>query len=87
MNIQDLKQNDKLYALKNGKLIKTFVVRKWIDDRVVLFDDVKFNELILTLGNVNQPACSINSSFGLVTLCTRKNMKYIGDKKWKNLVI
>ena len=39
MNIQDLKQNDKLYALKNGKLIKTFVVRKWIDDRVVLFDD------------------------------------------------
>ena len=70
MNIQDLKQNDKLYALKNGKLIKTFVVRKWIDDRV-----------ILTLGNVNQPACSINSSFGLVTLCTRKNMKYIGDDK------
>ena len=43
MNIKDLKQNDKLYALKNGKLIKTFVVRKWIDDRVVLFDDVKFN--------------------------------------------
>ena len=81
MNIKDLKQNDKLYALKNGKLIKTFVVRKWIDDRVVLFDDVKFNELILTLGNVNQPACSINSSFGLVTLCTRKNMKYIGDDK------
>ena len=60
MNIQDLKQNDKLYALKNGKLIKTFVVRKWIDDRVVLFDDVKFNELILTLGNVkSNKSCAV----------------------------
>ena len=71
MNIKDLKQNDKLYALKNGKLIKTFVVRKWIDDRVVLFDDEKFNELVLSLGNVNKQNCTIQSSFGEVMLSTK----------------
>jgi len=71
MNINDLKKSDKLYAYKNGKIIKTFIVRKWIDKRVVLFDDVKFNELVLSLGNVNKPSCTIQSSFGEVMLSTK----------------
>ena len=81
MNFSKLKQNDKIYAFLEGKPIKTFEFKHWIDDkRACVYDTEKLNEAALTIHNKENIVASIQTSQGLIKLtCKNKLPKYIGD--------
>ena len=81
MTFKELKQNDKIYAFKENKLIKTFEFKNWLDDkRACVCDTEKLNEAALTIHNKENIVASIQTSQGLIKLsCKNKLPKYIGD--------
>ena len=81
MTFSEIKRNDKIYAFKENKLIKTFEFKHWIDDkRACVYDTEKLNEVILTIHNKENIVASIQTSQGLIKLsCKNKLPKYIGD--------
>ena len=81
MTFKELKKHDKVYAFLEGKLIKTFEFKHWIDDkRACVYDTEKLNEAVLTIHNKENIVASIQTSQGLIKLsCKNKLPKYIGD--------
>ena len=81
MTFSEIKRNDKIYAFKENKLIKTFEFQKWLDDnKACVYDLDKLCEAVLTIHNKNNVVVSIQTSQGLIKLsCMNKLPKYIGD--------
>ena len=81
MTFSKLKQNDKIYAFKDSKLIKTFEFKHWIENkRARVYDTEKLNEAVLTIHNKENIVASIQTSQELIKLsCKSKLPKYIGD--------
>jgi hypothetical protein len=73
MTFKDLQENNLVYAYLDGKLIRTYKFKSWLDDkRANLYDLEKLNDVVLTINNRNQPFASIQTSRGLVKLSTRE---------------
>lgn len=68
MTFKELKENDKLYAYIDDKLVKTYIFKEFLTvDRskakqsLKIYDTEKLNNAVLILNNVNQSVCSMGN--------------------------